>query len=86
MKLDDIRNLNHVSLSSDFELDMLGFSPEDDVSSMCPSLVVEDVYSADENCYWPKLACQAILDAEMLLNHESCSWFPRDSDYDTLPF
>lgn len=96
LNLDNYRDFLHVSLVSESTLDMCGFVPEDDPASMCPSLVVDEVYSPDENCYWPVLRCRAILDAEMLLNNESCDWISwyRYSHYkdvndvcdDELPF
>lgn len=84
MNANSTRHYNHVSHCTDTELDMLGFLPEDDMSSMCPSLVVYYTYSVDENCFWPELRCAALADAEMLINNEACEWSPGyDED---IPF
>lgn len=84
MKFYFARNLYHVSCCSGTELGILGFTDEDDVTKLCKSLVVGAEYSPDENCFWPVLVCQALVDAKMLLDNESCPWSP--SYYEDIPF
>ena len=66
-------------------LEFCGLDEGDDL--YCKSIQVEWVHSEDAIFgYEPVAYCQALINAEMLVNHESCSWFPFDHDCDELPF